>query len=89
MKTKIKDCKAIAAKWRKSQVIILGIDPRGNWDLALFGDKSESCACYDELCEQLTRAVNDTKAHKPPLNWHLVSGRERRSTARPSRKEAV
>lgn len=76
MNGKAKDCKGIATKWRKSQVIIIGIDERGNWDLVVFGQKSGELPAFGELVHTLSNALANRKPHPPPNNWFHTSARK-------------
>ena len=41
---KVADCRYIARKWSKKQVIIIGIDDRGQMEMATYGETKTLCA---------------------------------------------
>jgi hypothetical protein len=41
----VADCREIARRWGKEQVIIIGIDGNGRFQLATYGETQRLCAC--------------------------------------------
>jgi len=46
---KVADCREIARKWGKEQIIILALDGDGRMEMATFGRTPQLCACAKVL----------------------------------------
>jgi hypothetical protein len=46
---KVADCRDIARKWGKEQIIIIGIDDRGVMEIATYGKDKTMCGCAKKL----------------------------------------
>lgn len=55
----VADCREIARKWGKEQVIIIAIDEGGQMTLATFGKTRELCACASEIGDVAFDAIFD------------------------------
>lgn len=53
----VADCREIARKWKKEQVIILAIDGKGAMQMATFGRTRELCACAGQLGDVAFSAI--------------------------------
>lgn len=45
----VADCKTIAQRWGKEQIIIIGIDSEGTMKMATYGETKELCKCAEVL----------------------------------------
>ena len=56
---RVADCRDIARKWGKKQVIIIAIDGKGCLDLATYGETRQLCKVAFKLGEVGVVAIND------------------------------
>ena len=54
---KVADCRDIARKWGKEQVIIIGIDDSGQVEMATFGKTMQLCKCAAALGDSAFTAI--------------------------------
>jgi len=62
---KVADCREIARKWGKEQVMIIAIDGDGRLEMATFGQTKELCGCCkvlgDAAFEAIERKIEDAE----------------------------
>jgi len=54
---KVADCRDIARKWGKEQVIIIAIDGAGRLDMATYGQTMKLCGCAKQLGDTAFNAI--------------------------------
>lgn len=56
---KVADCRGIARKWKKKQVIIIAFGESGQYEMATYGETPELCKCTAVLADVASKAMEN------------------------------